>query len=228
MHEIVQQALKEKKHSLTVFESKQLLKDYSLPINMSFFASSVQEIELYSQQLDFPLVMKIVSPQILHKSDVGGVILDLNSVEDTLTAYKQMIASIKENVPQAEIKGVILEEQIEKGLEFIAGTIIDPQFGLCLMFGLGGIFVELVKDVSFRLIPATKDEINSMFDELKFSEIFQGIRGYPRVNLENLTEVLVKLASFAENYKNEISEIDLNPIIVNGDKITIPDARILF
>ncbi len=211
---------------LTVNESKDILSKYGFPVNKSVFISNKDQIQTACENLTFPLVIKIVSPQITHKTDVGGVLLNLTNTQDVISGFISMTTSLKVKFPNYDIQGVLLEEQIPDGIELIAGVVNDPTFGQCLMFGLGGIFVELVKDVSFRLIPATKLEIESMINEIKFAKILNGLRG-KKVNKKELIATLLKLSNFIEENSKFISETDLNPIIITDERVVVVDARII-
>lgn len=226
MDSIFSSALQQGRSALTVNESKVILADYGFSVNKSLLVSSEQDIPAICQQLTFPVAMKIVSPQIIHKTDVGGVILNLQNVEEVTTNFVALTHSIKAKFPDYTIDGVLLEEQVPQGIEFIAGVVNDKIFGQCLMFGLGGIFVELVKDTSFRLIPASEQDIDSMIHEIKFAKILEGVRG-TRVPTGQLITTLAKLSQFVSDHKDVISEIDLNPIIATSDRIIIVDARII-
>ena len=177
MLSLMDNILKTGRTVLTVDESKELLFQYGFPVNKSVLITSSDQIEQASKPLHYPLVMKIVSPQIIHKTDVGGVILNLQTLNQVISSFNSITSSLKEKFPNYEITGVVLEEQVPDGLEFIAGAVNDKIFGHCLMLGLGGIFVELVNDISFRLIPASKTDVVSMTDEIKFGKILDGIRG---------------------------------------------------
>lgn len=211
---------------LTVNESKDILSKYGFPVNKSVFISNKDQIQTACENLTFPLVIKIVSPQITHKTDVGGVLLNLTNTQDVISGFISMTTSLKVKFPNYDIQGVLLEEQIPDGIELIAGVVNDPTFGQCLMFGLGGIFVELLKDVSFRLIPATKLEIESMISEIKFAKILNGLRG-KKVNKKELIATLLKLSNFIEENSKFISETDLNPIIITDERVVVVDARII-
>ena len=226
MNSLFSSVLKEGRVALTVNESKRILADYGFSINKSLLLSSEQDIPSVCDQLIFPVAMKIVSPQIIHKTDVGGVVLNLNSVQDVTTKFLAMTSSIRSRFPDYTIDGVLLEEQVPQGFEFIAGVVNDKVFGQCLMFGLGGIFVELVKDTSFRLIPASLADISNMVQEIKFSNILNGVRGM-KVDKDQLIATLFKLSQFVSDNTDVISEIDLNPIIATNDRIVIVDARII-
>ena len=211
---------------LTVSESKEVLTKYGLPFNKSVFVSVADDIPVLCKDLLFPVVMKIVSPQIIHKTDVGGVILHLSSLDEVISAFTNLMASLKVKFPSYDLQGVLIEEEIPEGLELIAGVVNDPTFGHCLMFGIGGIFVEALNDVSFRLIPASRSDIESMVSELRFSKLLSGLRGNS-VNLDQLYVILAKLSSFSAEYADQISEIDLNPIIATQNQLVIVDARII-
>jgi hypothetical protein len=226
MNSIISSALNEGRFVLNVEESKQILIENDFPVSKSVFVTDKKQITDYCTNLSFPLVMKIVSPDIIHKTDVGGVVLNLSSLDEVIKKYEFLLDSITSKFPNYTIKGVILEEQVQNGIELIGGVVNDATFGHCLMFGLGGIFVEVLKDTSFRLIPCTKSDIESMISEIKFSKILEGVRG-KSVNNSKLINVLFKLSSLIDEHANLFSEVDLNPIIAYGENIIITDARII-
>lgn len=226
MSTIFSTALAKGRSNLTVNESKEIMSQFGLPINKSALVKSVDEIPTVCEKLSFPLVMKIVSPDILHKTDVGGVLLHLLSTQEVINSFSSMVDSIKKKFPSYTIDGVLLEEEVPEGIEFIAGIVNDPTFGHCLMFGLGGIFVEVFNDISFRLVPTSKKEIEQMISEIKFSKVLSGVRG-KEINKSLIIDLLYQLSTFTEQNSEHISEIDLNPIIVTADMAVIVDARII-
>lgn len=212
-------------------EAKELLADYGLPVPDHAFVSDVDEVGQVSRDLDFPVVMKIVSSDIQHKSDVGGVVLDITSPADAEEAFEKLTTTVREARPNADIQGVLVEEMIDGEQEFFVGVKDDQNFELVVMAGLGGTAVELFEDVSLRLPPLDRDTCRSMLESLQSYPLLTGFRGSEPADVEALIDVLVGLAGedgLLEDVGDEIAEMDLNPIIVraDGDGCVIADALI--
>jgi acyl-CoA synthetase (NDP forming) len=212
-------------HALNLEESRTIAEMAGIPFNRSGLAASPKEAVKLAEDIGYPLVMKIVSPQVIHKTEVGGVKVNVAKQDDVKKAYKDIIDSVKSHVPDVEIKGILLEEMV-KGPEFIIGTTIDQQFGPMIMFGVGGIYVEVYKDVSFRLIPITKADAEEMLTELKGKAILHGIRGLPEADPEQLSEILLRVSALVDRHK-DIAEMDINPLIVTERGALAVDARII-
>jgi acyl-CoA synthetase (NDP forming) len=171
-------------------------------------------------------VMKIVSPQITHKSDIGGVKLKLQTKAQVGTAYDEIMDAVKKKAPKAVVEGVSVQKMAASGLELVIGMTKDPQFGPMLMFGLGGTTVEVLKDVAFRITPLTREDAGSMIRQIKGFPLLQGYRGAPAVDVSYLEELLMKLSAFiVEN--PEIKEMDINPLIAYKNGAVAVDARII-
>jgi acyl-CoA synthetase (NDP forming) len=211
---------------LTEIESKDWLKTAGIPVNPTFLAKDLKVALSISQEIGFPVVMKIVSRDIAHKSDVGGVKLGLANASQVKKAYREMMLSIKMQVPNARIEGVSIQKMARPGVELIFGMNQDSQFGPVIMFGLGGILVEVLKDVSFRLVPVTPRDASEMIGEIKGSALLRGYRGQEAVNLILLEKLIVDLSQFVEN-NPQIQELDLNPVYGYKDAILAVDARIV-
>lgn len=204
-------------------QTKKILERYKLPIVKSILIKSEKQIEKI--KVSFPAVMKISSPDIIHKSEVGGVKCDLQNQEQVISAYSEIIKNVKHKKTKAKIEGVVLQEQIT-GQEIIVGMKRDPQFDVVLMFGLGGIFVEILKDVAFRIAPIDKQEAFDMIKEIKSVKVLEGVRGRKAVNIDAIANILVKTGKLAlENKK--IMELDFNPVIVDEKIAKIVDVRII-
>lgn len=205
-------------------EAKELCRHYGLNIGEWRVVNSAEGVKDAAKELGYPLVMKIVSPDVLHKSDVGGVILNIRSEEEALGAYKK----IKEVAERGgyRLDGVLIERMAPEGVETIIGAKRDPQFGPVLMFGLGGVFVEVFKDVSFRVAPISKDDAIEMISELKAYPILRGIRGRKPSDIQSVSDALLKVSKIMLEIP-QITEVDLNPTIVYEDGYKIVDARIL-
>ena len=211
---------------LTEVESKELLKQAGIPIIETKLAKSKKEAVSMSKEMGFPVVLKIASPDIIHKSDSGGVRLGLANATRVSSAYSEIMSSIKQKYPQAMIQGVSVQPMALAGIEVIIGMSQDPQFGPVLMFGLGGVLVEVLKDVSFRIVPVSKRDAQEMIGEIKGYPILQGYRGQEPANIPALEELIVKVSQFVEQ-NPRIEELDLNPIFAYKDKAIAVDARII-
>ena len=218
-------ALETGKTVFSLSESRNILELAGVPFNKSGLATSEAEAAKMANEMGYPIVMKIVSPQIIHKTEVGGVKVNIASEDEVKSAFTEIVTNAKAKVPDAEIKGVMLEEMV-KGTELIIGTTMDPQFGHMIMFGIGGIFVEVYKDVSFRLVPITAGDAKDMLSELKGGALLEGVRGLPKADTEQLVDILMKISNLVDKH-NEISEMDLNPLIISEKGIIAVDARII-
>jgi len=178
-----------------------------------------------ARKIGFPIVMKIVSDDIPHKSDVGGVITNVISKDQVTSAYKNIIRQISNNIPKARINGVLLSKQEPKGTEVVVGMIRDPQFGPTMMFGLGGLFVEILKDVSFRICPVDRIDVEEMINEIKGKQVLLGYRGKPKLDIDSIADIIINVSNLTIENPN-IMEIDLNPIIVYEKGAVVVDAKL--
>jgi len=224
--DIVTAARKEERTSLTELESKQILREAGINTTEIRLARTKEESIAHSQELGFPVVLKIVSPDILHKTDVGGVKLSLNNEEDVGNAYDEIISVIEKQEPAAKIQGVSVQPMARPATEVIIGMSKDPQFGPVLMFGLGGILVEVLKDVSFRIVPLTRRDAREMIGEIKGYPILEGYRGQEPANISILEEMLLTVSEFVDS-RPEIKELDINPIFAYSDNALAIDARVI-
>ena len=223
---IFDQVKKEGRSILTEFESKKILKQAGIPVVETKLAKTQKEAVSLSQKMSFPVVLKIVSPDVIHKSDSGGVKLSINSVTEVKKAYDEILKKVRKQYPHAVIHGVSVQKMIQPGTEVIVGTSKDPQFGPVIMFGLGGIFVELLKDVSFRVIPVEQRDAQEMIKEIKGYPLLQGYRGKEPANISVLVEIILKISKLMEE-NPQIKELELNPIFAYRNKAVAVDARII-
>jgi len=207
---------------LTEHEAKKLLAKYEIPVTEERLAGSADEAFDIAIGLGMPVAMKISSPDIPHKSDVGGVALNVKE-DEVKTTYAEIIARIKKATPNAKIEGILVQQMAPPGHEIIVGLKKDAQFGHALMFGLGGIFVEVYKDVTFRVVPIDKSDALSMISEIKGYPILKGIRGRMPADVDAIARVLVSVSDMAE--KENIIELDINPLIVSESGAIAVDAR---
>jgi acetyltransferase len=209
-----------------LFECFQFLESSGFGCIASRFADSPGKAVHVAHQLGFPVAMKIDSPDILHKTDVGGVRLNLLSSQDVRAAYEEMMEQVKKVRPEARVQGVVVSAMASPGLEVILGMSRDPQFGPVFLFGLGGITVELFRDVSMRLLPVTKEDALEMLQEIKGAPLLKGFRGRSPVDEQALAEGVLKLARITEE-NEDIVEIDLNPVVAYREGMVVVDARII-
>lgn len=211
---------------LTEIESKKILAEAGIPVAVAELATSPGEAAEIAARLGFPTVLKIVSSDVTHKSDVGGVRVGLKDAEEVTGAYQAIVAAVKERQPHARIEGVAVQQMAPAGTEVIVGMSKDPQFGPVLMFGLGGIFVEVLKDVAFRIVPLEPRDARQMIREIRGFPVLQGVRGRDPADLVALEKLLVQLSAFVEAHP-EIEELDLNPVFAYKDGCIAVDARIV-
>ena len=211
---------------LTEIESKDMLKAAGIPVVATKLARNQKEAVALSKEMGFPVALKIVSPEVVHKSDSGGVKLGLENAAQVEKAYAAIMASVKEKVPGARILGVSVQGMARKGVEVIVGMSKDPQFGPVIMFGLGGVLVELLKDVSFRIVPVAKFDAAEMIREIKGFPMLQGFRGAEPADLGALEKLIVKVSEFVEQHP-QVKELDLNPVFAYKDGVVAVDARVV-
>ncbi|GKT09542.1 acetate--CoA ligase family protein [Desulforhabdus sp. TSK] len=209
-----------------LFESLKFLESKGFDCIVSRSADSSGKAVHLAHQLGFPVSLKIDSPDILHKSDCGGVWLNLQSAKDVRSAYTEVMKLVKSSHPHARIDGVVVSSMATRGLELILGMHRDPQFGPVVIFGLGGITVELFRDVSLRMLPIDRAEALRMIGEIKAAALLKGYRGQQKIDVEAIADGLLKLARIAEEHE-DIVEIDLNPIFAYSEGIVVVDARII-
>jgi len=225
-NEILRQARKENRAKLTEIESKELIKSAGIPVVEAKLARTKAEAVSLSKKMGFPVVLKIVSPDVVHKSDSGGVRLGLANAIQVGKAYSEILSAIKKHHPKAKIEGISVQKMAHPGVEVIIGMTKDEQFGPVLMFGLGGILVEVLKDVSFRIVPLTKRDASQMIKEIKGYPLLEGYRGQEPADIPFLEALILKVSDFID--KNpEIKELDLNPVFAYKDGAVAVDARVI-
>ena len=222
---ILEKSISEARNILTYEESRSVLKKAGFPLNKMKFAKNTEECVFQASEIGYPVVLKVVSEDVLHKSDSGGVKIGIKSDEELRIAIEEMIVSVKNHYPNAVIKGFSIEEMV-KGVELLVGTNTDEQFGKMIAFGIGGIFVEIYKDVVFRLIPVSKNDAEEMISEIKGKEMLNGFRGYPKVDKIELIDFILKVSQLIETHPN-IKEMDLNPVVATTNGLKAIDARII-
>jgi acyl-CoA synthetase (NDP forming) len=224
--EIFTRAYKEGRKQLLETEAKTVCMEYGIPVTRFKVAKNEAEAARFAEEIGYPVVLKIVSPDIIHKSDVGGVIVDLKDAEDVRNAYKQILENVRKHSAKAKIVGVLVQEMAPPSTEVIVGAIKDPQFGPSLMFGLGGIFVEVLKDVTFRVAPISEDEAREMITEVRAYPLLRGYRNTPPADIDAIIRILLNTSRLVMKHQ-EIKELDLNPIMVYEKGAKTVDARII-
>ncbi|MEM1545874.1 MAG: acetate--CoA ligase family protein [Candidatus Methanomethylicia archaeon] len=207
-------------------EAKSLCMLYNIPTTLFKVAQDVDEALQAAREIGYPVVIKIISRDIIHKSDVGGVIVNIRSDEEAINACKIIENNVLRHNPNAKIDGFLVEKMAQPTTEVIVGMIKDPQFGPAIMFGLGGIFVEVLKDVSFRVVPLTRYDAEEMIKEIKAYPILKGIRGRPPADIEALINIILNVSKMSSEI-SEINQIDLNPIFTYPKGAITVDARII-
>jgi acetyltransferase len=225
--ELIAEALKQGKKYLGEAEGNEILSAYGFPVLPACLASSPEEAAQAVEGMG-PCVFKIASPDIIHKSDVGGVKMGISTSEEARKAWDEIVSSSETNMPDAEIQGIYVQKMAPKGVEVILGIKRYEIFGSLLMFGLGGIFVEIFNDVSFRLAPIVRNGARFMVRSIKAYPLLAGARGEPPTDMDELEKCLTRLSALAAD-NPEIAELDINPLIVHekGMGCSVADCRIL-
>ncbi|HSB83939.1 MAG TPA: 3-hydroxypropionate--CoA ligase [Nitrosarchaeum sp.] len=206
--------------------SKSILKTYGVKVPPFALVTSAEEAAKQAKKIGFPLVMKVVSPQILHKTDVGGVKVGLDNVNDVKKTFKDMYGRLSKK-KGVEVKGILLEKMVPKGIELIVGVQNDPQFGPVIMVGLGGIMTEVMKDVAFRMLPITASDAKSMLNELKGSALLKGFRGSEPIDTNMVAKMLMQIGKLGVENADYINSIDFNPVVVYPKSHFVVDAKII-
>ncbi len=226
---VINQARNDGRDSLTEIEAKEVFALYGLPVTSTKLAKSEEEAVKLTQEIGYPVVMKIVSPDILHKSDAGGVKVNLRDEKSVREAYRTILANAKAYKANAKIHGIAVQEMAPWGTEVILGSVNDPTFGPTMMFGLGGIFVEVLKDVTFRVAPVATSQATRMLGEIRGAPILAGVRGESPRDKPALAQTICGYSKMIVDLADEISESDANPVLVyeEGKGVKVVDARII-
>ena len=218
-----------KTYSLSEYESKQKLKKYGIPVADEWIVTSAAETKEVAEKMSGPFAMKVHSKDILHKSDVGGVVLNVSDSETAETAFADIMKNAAKYCPDARVEGVLITPMLEKGMEMIIGVNNDPQFGPMLMVGMGGVFVEIFRDVAIYPAPLTRTETMKMIQSLKAYKLLDGYRGGAVYDVDALCDMIVNIGKFAIANKNRIKELDINPVFVypKGEGVGIADCLII-
>jgi acyl-CoA synthetase (NDP forming) len=224
--EIISQARLEGRNALLETEAKTICMEYAIPVTKFKLAKNEREAVEFAEWLGFPVVLKIVSPDIIHKSDAGGVMVNLKSSVEVQEAYGKILENAKKYKATAKIAGVLVQEMAPQSTEVIVGAIKDSQFGQTLMFGLGGVFVELLKDVTFRVAPITREDAQEMVTGVKAYPLLKGYRNTPPADIDAIINILLNTSRLVMD-NPQIKELDLNPIMAYEKGAKAVDARII-
>ncbi len=227
---VIEKVKEEKRPFLLADEGQKIMKAAGIPVPSSFIAHHLEEAVSAAEKIGYPVVMKIVSKDILHKSDVGGVALDLTDRKEVIEAYEAIIHRCRKASPRARLEGVEVSEMVRSGVELIVGARRDPSFGPVVMCGLGGIYVEVMKDVSFRGFPLDRREVISMIKEIKSYPLLLGVRGEKKKDIESLVDTILKVGAILQarlERNPSISDIEINPLVVDDRGAKAVDVRIL-
>ncbi len=226
---IIANALKNNRPALTEIEAKGVFEAYGLPVAKTFLAKTEDEAVAHAKKLGFPVVMKVVSPDILHKSDAGGVKVNIKDEAGVREWYKTILKNAKNYKADANIDGIAIQEMAPIGTEVIMGSVNDATFGPTVMFGLGGIFVEVLKDVTFRVAPISENQATQMLGEIRGAPLLSGVRGESPRDKKALATTLALYSTMVEDLKDEVTESDANPVLVyeEGKGLKVVDARII-
>lgn len=216
-------AYKEGRTFLLEHEALKVFENVGVVFPPNSLIEDVNDAIKFANKIGYPVVIKAMSPKILHKSDYKAVVIGINSDKELEEQFNDM----KKRLKNFDLEGILVEKQVKKGTELLIGMNIDPTFGPVVAFGIGGILVEAIHDVSFRLCPTKKDRALRMIDELKTQKMLNGFRGLPPVDRNALAEMIVKVSEIAIDMGRYIKEIDLNPVIANEDGVFGVDARII-
>ena len=207
-------------------EAARLLSEYGIPYPEHGVAHSADEAVQLAESLGYPVVLKAVSLDVVHKSDVGGVAVGLEDASEVRTAYERMVDQVQAAVPKAQIEGVLVCKQAAEGLEVIVGALDDHTFGPTVMFGLGGVFTEVLKDTTFRVAPLERSDAEEMIEEIQGYPLLSGARGQAAHDLNAVADLLLSVSRMIVDHP-EIKELDLNPVRVYEQGVLVLDARLL-
>ncbi len=226
MNQIISAALDKGRAQLNEVEAKQLLASAGVPVAETQLAITADEAVNAAEEIGYPVVMKIVSPEIAHTSDVGGVVVGVENSDDVRSIFEEINRSVADKAPQAEIDGVAIQAMVPQGTEIIVGSTTDEQFGPVMMFGLGGVFVEILEDVAFRIVPLEPKDASDIVREIKGFPLLDGARGREKADLDSLENLILKVSNLVDE-NPQIAELDLNPVFAYSDGVVAVDAHIV-
>ena len=225
LSEIFDRVKKSRRNNLTELESREVLEYYNIPVVKGEIVKSIESAKQFIEKIHYPVALKVVSKQIIHKTDVGGVMLNIRNEKELIDGYHEIVKNIEKNISNATIEGIFVQEMLS-GTEVIIGGKKDPTFGQTIAFGLGGIFVEIYKDISFRVVPISKNDALKMIKDIKAYKILEAYRGSKPANIDALVDMLLKTSRLLEE-NHEIKELDINPVFAMPDGAVAADARII-
>ncbi|NHJ84153.1 MAG: acetyl-CoA synthetase [Asgard group archaeon] len=220
---IFEKAYKEGRTFLLEHEALKIFESVGIKFPANILAQSLDDARKFAKKHGFPVVIKAMSTEILHKSDFNAVVVGIKDENELKEKYNDMVKRLS----KYNLAGILIEKQVKKGIELIIGTNNDPTFGPVVAFGIGGILVEAISDVTFRTCPTTKDRALRMINEIKTQKMLNGFRGMPPIKREELADMIAKVSQLVIDYGQYINEIDLNPVIANEDGVFGVDARII-
>ncbi|MDG6988097.1 MAG: acetate--CoA ligase family protein [Nitrososphaerota archaeon] len=226
MSRLLRSVLDSGRASLLEHEADLVARSYGLRVAPSGLARTEGELAPLARKLGFPLVLKIASKDVLHKSDVGGVVAGVTSLKDARSAYREILRNVRAAKPRAAVSGVLVQKMAPRGNEFVVGGSRDPQFGPAVMFGLGGVYVELFRDVSFRLAPLSKDEAFEMMKQTKSSKLMEGFRGSKPLDARAAAKAIVAVGDIMADHP-DIDSVDVNPLFVYPHGVLAVDVRVM-
>ena len=226
MNQIISAALDKGRAQLNEVEAKQLLASAGVPVAETQLAITADEAVNAAEEIGYPVVMKIVSPEIAHKSDVGGVVVGVENSDDVRSIFEEINRSVADKAPQAEIDGVAIQAMVPQGTEIIVGSTTDEQFGPVMMFGLGGVFVEILEDVAFRIVPLEPKDASDIVREIKGFPLLDGARGREKADLDSLENLILKVSNHVDE-NPQIAELDLNPVFAYSDGVVAVAAHLV-
>jgi len=218
---IIEKALEERRTSLSEYEAKQVLATYQIPVAREILVDDVKDLVNAAEEIGYPVVFKGCSSDIAHKTEKGLIRVDIRNEKETRAAFEEIMTSM-----DGTEKAVLVQEMVHGKRELVVGLTRDPQFGPCVMFGLGGIFTEILKDISFRVAPLEKRDALEMMREIKGHKILEAVRGMPAADVDMLADILINVGRIGlEN--EQVKEIDINPVIISGSRPVAVDALII-
>jgi len=222
---VIDGALDDGREQLTPDEALEVLRAYGIPTVESRVARTADEAVAAAREIGLPVVLKVISPDIVHKTDVGGIAVDIRTEEEVREAFARIDTNVRAAAPDARIEGMLVERFVAGGRETIVGMTVDPSFGPVLMFGLGGIYVEALGDVAFRVAPVTDVDARELVRSIRGRSLLEGVRGEPPVDLDALVEVVQRVSQLVGD-EPRIAELDINPFLAFEDGGVAVDARI--
>lgn len=222
--DVIERAVKEGRRFLSLSESLEVLRAYELPVVKYAFIKSLDDISA-AERVGYPLVLKIDSPDVVHKTEFGGVKVGIQSPEELRKSIEDMLSRVRSTNPEARVTGFVVQELVRNAHEVIIGGLNDAQFGPLIVFGLGGIFVEVLRDVVFDLAPITSEEALGMIKKIKGFKLLEGYRGLEKANIDRLAETISRASVMFSELSPYVEEMDLNPTFVSSSWVKIADAR---